>query len=286
MLVDALTDAVPLWYAARPLPRLPYTPRDAVWCTERLLDRIEEGGTEVARRLRAGDGPAATRRLRDDLVRLCTALHLLRGETRPRRADAVRGVLRSRRWDPATREALRWAARSFGVDGRDDEAVPRPPDGGVGLLIAAVIRLRELVEEDLWRLRSRDPVGNLKGRRRIQEWVGDPSIPHEPGISVPREPGIVVPREPGIFTPREPGMMRLFPARHPTEAHTRRAVRHQLRHRGPDHRVLPDAGGQRPAVRRPLGGEPAAARHRSPRRAAPSWTATARSWRPASPASR
>jgi uncharacterized protein len=159
MLVDALTDAVPLWYAARPLPRLPYTPRDAVWCTERLLDRIEEGGTEVARRLRAGDGPAATRRLRDDLVRLCTALHLLRGETRPRRADAVRGVLRSRRWDPATREALRWAARSFGVDGRDDEAVPRPPDGGVGLLIAAVIRLRELVEEDLWRLRSRDPVG-------------------------------------------------------------------------------------------------------------------------------
>jgi predicted nucleotidyltransferase len=134
MLVDALADAVPLWWAVEPLPAVPFTPADALRCSGALLQRVDEGSEEFALYLRRGDTAAAARRLRDDVVRLATAALLLRGETRPRRGDAarrfataeLRGVARPEGLDPL----LGWAATSFGPEGRDeDRAVAVPPGG-------------------------------------------------------------------------------------------------------------------------------------------------------------
>ncbi len=150
MLVDALRDSVPLWCAGAPIPRLAFTPEDGRWCTERLLTRVWEGGHEVSAHLERGDSVLAARRIRDDLVRLCTAMLLLRGVTRPRRADAARAVLQVGETHVLVREALHWAAAGFGPDGRD-EAAPLPPfEGGLRQLVAAVARLRAEVEEQ-WR---------------------------------------------------------------------------------------------------------------------------------------
>lgn len=141
MLVDALEDAVPLWPDADP-PRAGFTPADAVFCAGRLLDRVQEGGEEVARRRAAGD-EAWMRRLRDDLVRLCTALLLLAGETRPRRGDAVRRFIERHPLAPlsaAERGVLAWAARSYpaGHLELDDEPpvppLPYPPDAALELV--------------------------------------------------------------------------------------------------------------------------------------------------------
>jgi predicted nucleotidyltransferase len=148
MLVDALEDAVPLWWAERPLPRLPFTPEDGLWCSDRLLARVHEGGFEVADHLRRGDRGAAARRGRDDVVRLCTALLLLRGITRPRRGAAAALVLESRRWDPLLTRVLRWAAGSYGSAGRDEEAPVGEPPGGMETLLSAVSRLRDLVRRE------------------------------------------------------------------------------------------------------------------------------------------
>lgn len=148
MLVDALEDAVPLWPDAEP-PRAPLTPADAVFCAARLLERVEEGGEEVAHRLGSGDD-GWMRRVRDDLVRLCTAVLILAGETRPRRGDAVRRFIeRNPRFplSPDERGALAWAARSYPpghLELDDDSPVPPlpvPPDAALDL----VERLRALV---------------------------------------------------------------------------------------------------------------------------------------------
>jgi len=131
MLVDALDDAVPLW-PDDPPPRVAFTPADAVFCAARLLDRVEEGSAEVAEKLAAEDAGWA-RRARDDLVRLCTAVLLLAGETRPRRGEAVRRFLeRAARWPRtrAERAALAWAARSYPrghLEMEDESPVPPPP---------------------------------------------------------------------------------------------------------------------------------------------------------------
>ncbi|HEV3052099.1 MAG TPA: nucleotidyltransferase domain-containing protein, partial [Longimicrobium sp.] len=112
MLVDALEDAVPIWPDAEP-HRAPFTPADAVFCAARLLDRVEEGGEEVAR-LRATGDEGWMRRVRDDLVRLCSALLLLTGGTRPRRGEAVRRFLERNPRFPLSRMeggVLAWAAR-------------------------------------------------------------------------------------------------------------------------------------------------------------------------------
>ena len=132
MLVDALEDAAPLWPRAMTVPRVAFTPEDAAFCAARLLDRVDEGADEVAARRADADGEWP-RRLRDDLVRACTAALLLAGETRPRRGDAVRGLLDR---EPgfaarsADRAVLAWAARSY-PDGHleldDDHPVPPPP---------------------------------------------------------------------------------------------------------------------------------------------------------------
>ncbi len=136
MLVDAIADGISVWPAGAPPLHLPFTPEDAEWCTARLLDRVEEGSAEAPALLRAGDVEGAARRIRDDVVRLCTAALLLRGETRPRRGDAVR------RWAPEGGPVLRWAATSFGPPGyEEDTPVPAPP-GGFGAAFAAVERLR------------------------------------------------------------------------------------------------------------------------------------------------
>lgn len=135
MLVDALDDGIPLWpEGAAPL-NLPFTQQDAVWCTGCLLDRVAEGGAEAPALLRAGDVEGAARRVRDDVVRLCTALLLMHGETRPRRGDAVRRIGSG---DPV----LRWAAGAWGPPGHEEDAPVPPPPGGFGAAFAAVERLR------------------------------------------------------------------------------------------------------------------------------------------------
>ncbi|HEU0076068.1 MAG TPA: nucleotidyltransferase domain-containing protein, partial [Longimicrobiaceae bacterium] len=131
MLVDALEDAVSLWPDADP-PDAPFTPEDAVFCAARLLERVEEGGDEVSHSLAWGDD-GWMRRVRDDLVRLCTAILLLAGETRPRRGDAVRRFIEQNPRFPCSadeRRALAWAARSYPpghLELDDDSPVPPPP---------------------------------------------------------------------------------------------------------------------------------------------------------------
>lgn len=147
MLVDALEDSIELWCSdRRPLPPVPFTPADAVHCAGALLDRVAEGEIELDEHFDVGAHSAAALRVRDDLVRMCTAIELLRGRTRPRRADVVRSVLRSENGTLPryVRRALGWAAASFGPDGRDGESpVPPPPDPDAALL--AVGHLRRLV---------------------------------------------------------------------------------------------------------------------------------------------
>lgn len=149
MLVDALEDAVPLWPADQPPPRAELTPADALFCAARLLDRVAEGSAEVAEQLATGDA-AWARRARDDLVRLCTAVLLLAGETRPRRGDAVRRFLeRNPRFDPGRDgcAVLAWAARSYppGHVELDDESPVPPPPVSADAVLDTAERLRALV---------------------------------------------------------------------------------------------------------------------------------------------
>lgn len=149
MLADATEDAVPLWPAGATHPAAPFTPADAAFCTGRLLERVSEGSREVGGRLAAGD-PAWARRVRDDLVRLCTAVLLLAGETRPRRGHALRRALeRLPRLPlaPAERLAVAWAARSYPaghLELDDDTPVPPPPVPPV-VLLDLTERLRRVV---------------------------------------------------------------------------------------------------------------------------------------------
>jgi predicted nucleotidyltransferase len=166
MLVDALDDGIPLWPVGSAPLRLRFEPLDALRCTGALLDRVREGGDEASDHLLAGEHGAAWRRMRDDLVRLCTAMLLLAGETRPRRGDAVRRFLARygatgevpRGWGPV----LRWAAGSYGPAGRDDEAPVGPPPGGARDAAALIDRLRGTVvrraDRLAGRLRAPEPV--------------------------------------------------------------------------------------------------------------------------------
>lgn len=156
MLVDALADAIPLWVAERPLPPISFTAADALWCTGRLLGRVEEGGFEVGDHLSRGASEEAAKRGRDDVVRLCTALLLLQGRTRPRRAAAVtRALPLLGRVHAAQRRVLRWAAASFGPDGRDDGLPVAPPPGGLRGLRETILMLRKVVAAEVDRLADR-----------------------------------------------------------------------------------------------------------------------------------
>jgi CheY-like chemotaxis protein len=133
MLVDALDDGIALWPWGCDVPRIAFTPWDACFCAASLLQRVREGSDEVAAHLAAGDAPSAVRRARDDVARLCTAALLLRGETRPRRASAVRRFGREMMRDMGlpriAPSILDWAASSYGATGKDDE-IPVPPPPG------------------------------------------------------------------------------------------------------------------------------------------------------------
>jgi len=124
MLVDAVTDSVPLWPPAAPPLRPRFTPADAVFCASRLLEWVEEGGAVTRRALREGRWPDAAARARDDIARLATAALLLTGDTRHRRAGSLRRFdqifVRGGHVPPAVRPALAWAAAAY------------PPDGGRG----------------------------------------------------------------------------------------------------------------------------------------------------------
>src|SRR5688500_19709020 len=50
-----LHDALPIFWPEAEPPRAGFTPADAVFCAARLLDRVGEGGEEVARHLAARD---------------------------------------------------------------------------------------------------------------------------------------------------------------------------------------------------------------------------------------
>lgn len=152
MLVDALEDSIPFWYASGPLPALPFTRDDALRCVGALLERLAEGGEEFARHRRDGDRAAAARRARDDLVRMCTATLLLEGITRPRRAEALRAVLQGERMDADAARVLRWAIRSYGESGKDEERpVPLPP-GGLDAAARVIDQLAGRVERRAERL--------------------------------------------------------------------------------------------------------------------------------------
>jgi predicted nucleotidyltransferase len=155
MLVDSLADAAPLWPEGAAVPQPRFTPDDACFCAGALLERVAEGGREVKARVDAGD-PQWVPRLRDDVARLCTALLLLAGETRPRHAGAIRRMLDRERpylaLSPDERRLLAWVARSYGNGHAADEApVPAPP---VPLAVSArlVDRLCALVRRRLDRL--------------------------------------------------------------------------------------------------------------------------------------
>lgn len=164
MLVDALDDGVSLWPAGAPPLRVLYTPRDAFFCTGALLERVAEGGEEVADALGAGDDAAAAKRARDDLVRLCTAALLLGGVTRPRRGEAVRAFLADG-GGAFDGPVLRWAARSYGPAGKDDEAPVPPPPGGIEAAAETVEALRAHVARGRARLARALGAGNPRGRR-------------------------------------------------------------------------------------------------------------------------
>ncbi len=159
MLVDALDDGIPLWPPGSPPLRVRFGPEDALRCTAALLRRVAEGGEEVAERLGAGEPEPAWRRMRDDLVRLCTAGLLLAGETRPRRGDAVRRFLRRPGGEapPGSGPLLRWAAGSYGPGGRDDESPVAPPPGGAREAAALIDLLRGRVRRRARELASRNP---------------------------------------------------------------------------------------------------------------------------------
>ena len=147
MLVDALDDGVPLWPADAPPVGVGYTPDDALFCAATLLDRVEEGSAEVEDAWDAGEPRVAARRIRDDLVRMCTAALLLDGVTRPRRADAVAAFAAREGVPPEVEPVLRWAAASFGPDGRDGDGPVPPPPGGLGMAADVVERMRWIVIE-------------------------------------------------------------------------------------------------------------------------------------------
>jgi len=169
MLVDALDDGIGIWPAGEPTPRPPFTPRDALRCADALLQRVSEGSDEVRHALQAGDPHHALRRGRDDVVRLSTAALLLHGETRPRRGDAVRRFVETYvvddRFPARFVPQFRWAARSFGPRGDDEERPVGIPPGGFGAVAELIDRMGDWVAD------RRDGIQGLLG----SDGAADPS---------------------------------------------------------------------------------------------------------------
>ena len=149
MLVDALTDSVPLWCWPEPLEPVSFTPADALHCSRALLQRVGEGSEEFSEALASGDTHAAVRRGRDDLVRLGTALLLLRGVTRPRRGEVIDELFANEFSDTSppvhVRLILDWARLSFGPSAREEGRAMELPPGGLVALRWTVDYLRSRV---------------------------------------------------------------------------------------------------------------------------------------------
>ena len=160
MLVDALTDAVPIWPAGAPPLHVPFTPADAVFCAGRLLEWVSAGGGEARLALQEGRLPDAALRARDDIARLATAALLLTGDTRHRRLGSLarfeRVFVQGGLVSPVVRPALAWASAAYPSDGgRGQEIPPVTPaaiqTAALGCELAALFE-RELVEPILARI--------------------------------------------------------------------------------------------------------------------------------------
>ncbi|MQA90291.1 MAG: hypothetical protein GEU90_08650 [Gemmatimonas sp.] len=167
MLVDAMADALTVWCWPEPLACIDFRAADALHCCAALLGSVAEGSVEYADARAIGNLPNATRRARDDIVRLCTALLLLRGITRPRRGEVVQecvrlGLIRTKT-DPAAERTLDWVRNSFGPDGRQDDGPVAPPDVPEQALTEFVEGLIERVAEEAAALRGKLP---SRGTRR------------------------------------------------------------------------------------------------------------------------
>lgn len=172
MLVDALEDGLPLWPPGAPALALPFTPADACFCADRLLDWVEDGGPLRAWALRRGHARLAARRARDDITRLATAALLLTGDTRHRRTSSLRRfhdrfVARGP-IAPAVCGALSWAAAAYPRD-RGREAPP-PTAFAVAMARAGVrgaaVMEAEVVPWILGRMRQIDGAEAWSGRDR------------------------------------------------------------------------------------------------------------------------
>jgi hypothetical protein len=153
MLVDALRDAIPVWPMGRRPAPIEFTADDAAFCARSLLQRVREGGDEVASSLWRGEPGTAARRARDDLARLCTANLLLDLCTRPRCADAIR-EFRERFTpadfeDPLWQPVASWAIASYGPTGKAEQTLVLPPPGGVRRLCGLIDRLRKFTQHRL-----------------------------------------------------------------------------------------------------------------------------------------
>ncbi len=128
MLVDACRDAIPLWPPGAPPLRLRFTPADAVFCADRLLRWVEEGGGAVQTALEQGRAQDAARRSRDDIARMATAALLLTGDTRHRGAGSLARFevvfVAPRLVSAAVLPALAWAASAYPDENRRGPRAP------------------------------------------------------------------------------------------------------------------------------------------------------------------
>lgn len=149
MLVDALEDGIPIWCWPEPLEPVSFTREDALRCCAALLERVREGSEEFAQRAINGDPESAARRGRDDVVRLGTALLLLRGITRPRRGEVIDELFATEfaGMSPPShvRLILDWVRLSFGPSGREADLEMQPPPTGLLALTWTVDYLRARV---------------------------------------------------------------------------------------------------------------------------------------------
>lgn len=122
MLVDALDDGIPIWPRGAPPLRIDFTPADAVFCAECLLDWVDAGGSIVREALTQGRWADAALRARDDITRMATAALLLDRDTRHRRIGSLRRFedrwVRRGRVSHRVIPALDWAAAAFPTDGQ------------------------------------------------------------------------------------------------------------------------------------------------------------------------
>lgn len=135
MLVDALEDGLTLWpLAADPLA-LPFTPADAVFCADRLLEWVDEGGHVIEEALESGRRELAAKRARDDITRLASAALLLIGETRHRRVSTIRlfieRFIEEGLFTTEILPALEWAIAAYPVGNLRGTGRPPPSFGAV-----------------------------------------------------------------------------------------------------------------------------------------------------------